>query len=317
VRCQEQEERLGRTGGDPGLDPADALGDPGGGEILVAEAGRRAAGEEADPADALVNGAVVAVRPVHHQPVAVVDAVDVVGRGPAVAHPERIGGVEPAHVPVLDEHRRDAVVGGGQHEAVVEAVLERAWREPAVPVGPDAGRPQAEVPLADDRRRVARPPEQGGERGGAGRDDAGRVRRRDPGAAAPEGVDPRQQREPRRRAGRGGTVAAREAVALAGEPVDAGRPHPRGAVARHVPPAEVVGHDEDDVRPLRGRPVGGPAGRRGEAGRHGGQPCDHRPAHAASSGSLTGPVRDAPSASPTRPLRRGLAAPRRPGMIAT
>ena len=76
-----------------------------------------------------------------------------VADGLLVADPDRVGRVEADDAAVLDVDARHAVAGGGDEEAVVEADVERAGRDVAVPV--EVARAQPEVPLADDAGRVA------------------------------------------------------------------------------------------------------------------------------------------------------------------
>ena len=86
---------------------------------------RLAASEKTDSPDAVHDGVVVPVRPVHHQTRAPADAIGEVGRGLCVAHPERVRRIEAPHAVILDEDLRHAVVRRGQNEAVIEADLER------------------------------------------------------------------------------------------------------------------------------------------------------------------------------------------------
>ena len=71
-------------------------------------------GVEADPANAIVDGAVVAVAPVHLELITVADACFVVRAGFFVAYPERVLGVEVEHAVVLHIDLGDTVIGGGQ-----------------------------------------------------------------------------------------------------------------------------------------------------------------------------------------------------------
>jgi hypothetical protein len=75
-----------------------------------------AAGVEADAADAVVDGVVVAVGPVHRRRVAMGDAGGVVRSGLFVADPQRIRGVEAEDAMVFKIDLGHAVVGGGQEE---------------------------------------------------------------------------------------------------------------------------------------------------------------------------------------------------------
>ena len=126
------------------------------GEILVAEAGGLATGVEPDAADAVVDGAVVAVRPVHLEGVAVRLARRVVGRWDLVPDPERVGGVEVQDAVIFEINLRDAVVRSGKEEGRVEADLQRPGLELAIPLRTLAFLAEAEVPLAHDGGGIAR-----------------------------------------------------------------------------------------------------------------------------------------------------------------
>src|SRR6056300_227785 len=88
-----------------------ALSNPGVGQIFVTEAGGMAAGVKSDAADAVMNGAVVAVRPVHLEAVSVGDASWVIICRLLGSNPERIGRVEVFHAMVFDKDLRYAVIG--------------------------------------------------------------------------------------------------------------------------------------------------------------------------------------------------------------
>ena len=66
---------------------------------------------------------------------------------------DRVVGIEADHAVVLDVDAGHAVAGGGDDEGVVEADLERAGLDLAVPV--EVAGAQAEVPFADDAGAVA------------------------------------------------------------------------------------------------------------------------------------------------------------------
>ncbi len=63
VGGEEEEEGLVLVG----FDPLDGLGDPFIGEVFIAEAGLVSAGVESDTADAVMDGVVMAVGPVHFE----------------------------------------------------------------------------------------------------------------------------------------------------------------------------------------------------------------------------------------------------------
>ena len=93
--------------------------------------------------------------PVHLEQVANVSSpVGSPGNGLVVVDLDRVGRVEADDAMVLDEDAGHAVAGGGHDEAIVEADLERAGLDLAVPIE-GSSLAQAEVPLADDAGRVA------------------------------------------------------------------------------------------------------------------------------------------------------------------
>ena len=136
----------------------------------------------------------------------------------------------------------------------------------AVPDGPVL-REIAQVPLADQRRRVARPLEQRC-RGGMLRREPDTVvavgeRLGQPDGKA-SGISAGHEGDPGRGADRGRGVVAGEAESFPGEPIEMGRAIVRPAVAAQVAIAEVVRQNKQDVgrpgpRPtkLRERRVGG------------------------------------------------------------
>jgi hypothetical protein len=196
---------------------------------------------------------------------------------PAEAHPDGIGRVEPDDAAVLDVDAGHAVARGRDEERMVEADLAGPGPDLAVPV--DLAPAQAEMPFADDARRVARRLQHRGERRPAGLDDQVGVAGEDARALAPPGVFAGEERVARGRARRRRRVGVGEAQAPGGQGVDRGRPDLGRAVAADVAVAEIVGVDEDDVR-AAGRHALAASGR--EGGRGGGQssradelaPCD-------------------------------------------
>ena len=150
VRREKEEERIVLVG----LDPLVRLVNPLIGQVFIAESCRVAAGVKSDPADAVVNGGIVAVTPIHLQRTAMGDAGGMIGAGFFASHPERVIRIEIFHAPILDVNLRHTVVGGGEQVTVVEADVTRAGFEFAVPVRP-AWSAQAKVPLADDGGGVA------------------------------------------------------------------------------------------------------------------------------------------------------------------
>ena len=169
---------------------------------------------------------------------------------------ERVGGVEIFHAASFDKGLRHPVIRGGQEEAMVEPDVERAGREFAVPVRRRVAK--AEVPFANDRGGIARALKDPRQGLGARLNDSRAVRRRDACAFLPEGIRACEQRKARGCAGGRGGITAGKPDPVARELVNGRRLHRLGTVGRHVPITEVVGHDDDNVRPLRriGRPEG-------------------------------------------------------------
>jgi hypothetical protein len=95
-----------------------------------------------------------AVARLHLQQVRVVLAGRAVADPFVVADPDRVRGIEPDDMAVLDIDGRNAVASGGHDERVLEAHVVGTRGDLAVPVG--AGlRTEAEVPFADDAGGIA------------------------------------------------------------------------------------------------------------------------------------------------------------------
>ena len=158
-----------------------------------------ATGVEANAADAIVDGAVVAVAPVHLELITVADACFVVRAWFFVADPERVLGVEVEHAVVLHIDLWHSVIGGGQQEGVIKTNLERARLEVAIPVWFFIS--QTKVPLADDRCFVTRLLQQVRHGHHIRLNQGGRVRPCDAAAFHPKGVGAGEQRITGRSAG--------------------------------------------------------------------------------------------------------------------
>lgn len=242
VGGEEEEEGLVLVG----FDPVDGLSDPFIGEVFVTEAGLVSAGIEADTADAVMDGVIMAVGPIHFEGMAVGEACGVIGVGFFIADPKGVEGVEVEDGFIFHVDLGDAVVGGGEEEGVIEADLEGARGERAVPVRA-GGVTEAEVPFSDDGGLVSGLFEEGGERGGSGLDDGGAIGGCDAGVILAEGVGAGEEGESGGGAGGGGAIATGEAEAFGGEAVDIGCKDVGGAVAGDIAVAEVIGHDDDDI----------------------------------------------------------------------
>ena len=162
------------------------------GHVLVHPASSLAAGHPADPRDAVDDRAVVPLGPVLSEGVASllparrrIDAL-------AVADLDRVVGIEPDDVAVLEVHARHAVSRGRHQEVVVEAEVGRVRTDLRVPVV--AALTETEVPLADDARGVATRPQEVGHGDRLRIDHESRVPRRDSGALLAEGVLAREER---------------------------------------------------------------------------------------------------------------------------
>ncbi len=122
----------------------------------------------------------------------------------------------------------------------------------------------SETPLSDARRTVAGQPQHlgEGEVGVGERVLPPALRVLPHGAVA--GVQPGEQRAPRRRAQRRARVRGLELHALGRQPVQVGGADGALPVAADLPPSQVVGQDEQDVRPRgQGAAAGGGLGARG------------------------------------------------------
>ena len=188
------------------------------GHVLVHPARRLATGHPADARDAVDDRAVVAVGPVLAQGVPRllparrgVDAL-------AIADLDRVLGVEPHHAAVLEVDAGHAIPGRRHQEVVVEPEVRGVRPDLLVPVV--AALTQAQVPLTDDARGVARGLEHVRQRDRVRVDHEPGVPGRDARALLAEGVLPREQGVARGRAGRRAAVGVGEAQPLVREPVD-------------------------------------------------------------------------------------------------
>ena len=229
------------------FDEGVGLLDPFVGEVFIAEAGFVAAGVETDTGDAIVDGGIVSVGPVHLEGVAMGDAGGVIRGRFFPSNPEGIGGVEIEDAAFGDVDLRDAVVGGGEEEVMIEADLAGAGLELAIPIGSFSFLTKAEVPFADDAGLVACFFHEVGEGESAVVDDEVAVGRCDSGAGLAEGIGAGEEGVACRGAGGRGAVAAGEALASGGELIDVRGLEGGGSVAGEVTVAHVIGHDDDDV----------------------------------------------------------------------
>ena len=147
--------------------------------------------------------------------------------------------------------------GGVAVGEVVEAAAHRAEELPVAALQRSEVRQEAEVPLADQGRRVAGVAQQRGQRRVVRRQAQHRiaaVAARDRlvvAAAQPVLEAPGHQREARGRADRRVGVPVGEAQAVGGQTVELGGARRPAAVTAEVRIAEVVGEDEDEVGPHR------------------------------------------------------------------
>ena len=138
---------------------------------------------------------------------------------------------------------------------VVEAAAHRAEELPVAALQRSEVRQEAEVPLADQRRRVAGVAQQRGQRRMVRRQAQHRVAavtardRLVVAAAQPVLEAPGHQREARGRAHRRVGVPVGEAQAVGGQAVELRGARRPATVAAEVSKAEVVGEDEDEVGP--------------------------------------------------------------------
>ena len=155
-----------------------------------------------------------------------------------------------SHTPILDEDAGHTVGRRCHDVALVESKVGRALVEQSVPVLRSGLAAQSQMPFADGRRPVASLPKHVSECELLRADDHPCIPSRHISALPPEGILPREQSVARRRARRGAGVGVGEAHATCRQPVDARCLHLRGTVARQVAIPQVVGNDEDHVRPF-------------------------------------------------------------------
>ena len=122
---------------------------------LVIPKGRLTALHPTDAPDAVHQGHIMTVRPIHLQlgPLGRRREVGVAWKRILVADFNRILGVEPDHSTILDEDGRDAVTRGGHDVRIRKADLVRTRADWLIPI--DGLTAQTEVPLADDAGGVA------------------------------------------------------------------------------------------------------------------------------------------------------------------
>ena len=102
-------------------------------QIFVTKTSSVSAGVESDSGNAVVDGVIVTVGPVHLQRVPVGDARRVILARLLLPDPEGVLRIEVHDTVVLDVHAGHTIVGRGHEEAVVEPELERAGLEFTVP----------------------------------------------------------------------------------------------------------------------------------------------------------------------------------------
>lgn len=122
---EKQEEWLGAVL----FDPISGLVNPAIGEIFVAKASGSASGIKADPADAVVNGSIVAMRPIHLQGFTVGDSGWMIVAWLFIANPQWIVGVEIEYAMIADIDLRYAIIGRRKQETMIEPDFERTWFE--------------------------------------------------------------------------------------------------------------------------------------------------------------------------------------------
>ena len=149
-----------------------------------------------------------------------------------LADVQRVARVQVHDAVVLEEHGRHPVAGCREQEAVIKADLQRPWLDVLVPV--DTAVAKAEVPFADDSRRVTGALEHRRDRRLAGPDD-GRCVARENCRLAAEAVLAGQQRVARGRAGRG--RAGRDTSVAAGS---TGASGPSGLQAKSAGSSRMV-----------------------------------------------------------------------------
>ena len=196
MRGEKEEERFAADG----FDPLNRFLHPLVRQILVPETRRVPPGVKANPADAVMDGAIVPFGPVHFQRLPMRDAGRMIRNRFLRPDPERVLGIKVQDAAVLHINLRHPVIGGGQEEMIIEAQLLRAGGEVTIPIRPPCPA-EAEVPFADYCGLVTRLLHQIRQGEGLVRDDEGAVGRRDTGAGMAEGITAGEQGITRRRAG--------------------------------------------------------------------------------------------------------------------
>ena len=233
------------------LDECDGLFCVGVGHVFIAPARGIAAGHPTDAAHAVHDGHVVPVGVLEFKQLGVLAAGGVVADLGLVTHADGVGGIQADDAVIFHIHARHTVAGRGHEEGVVEANLERAGRDLAVPIRP-ACAAETEVPFTDDAGFVSGGFQKRGKCGRARRDAERRIARCDGRTRLlPPRVAAREECAPSGRAGGRGRVGIGEAATVLRELVENGRLHEFRAVATEVAVADVVSEDENDVRFFR------------------------------------------------------------------
>ena len=248
VRAEVHEERLAAV---PLYETAgvrhDAVGN-----VLVAPQGPSAAFHVAYARNAVHNALVVSVaRPQFGQQFWVIAPRGFTLKVLLVTHTDGCIGVVLAH-PSLFYVDAGHAVGRSRHDVVVvEAQVARRHVERVVPVLPPRFAAQPQVPFPYGRSGITSGAHEVGHGGLLGSYDGSRVARCHIRAASPEGVLARQHAVARGRRSRGTSVHVGKAQAVSGQTVGHGGVHQLRAVARKVAVAQIVGHQQNDVRLLR------------------------------------------------------------------
>ena len=247
VRAEVHEERL------VGIftHESDCICRDGVGDVLVAPERPSAAFHVTDAADAVDDALVVSVVGAGFElgeQLRVAGSGGLAGKVAGVTYGDRCGGVVILDTAVLNENAGHAVGCGGHDVGIVKTDVFGGQVERTVPVLLPADGAKAEVPLADGGGGVALVSEHVGEGVLVGVDEQVGVAVGYVGLGTAETVFARQEGVARRGGRRGDGVGVGEADTAAGDAVDARRRDAFGAITGEVAVAEVVGHEQDDVR---------------------------------------------------------------------
>ena len=214
--------------------------------FVILPAGRMPALHESDAGDAVDEGVLVAVVPAHRHPLRVRLGRRLAGEVLLVIHLDRVVRIEVLDQSVLDIDGRDTVHRRRDQMGKVETDRIGGRRDRPVPVREPV--PHPEVPFADGAGRISGRLEHLRQGGESGIDHQGRIARQDL-HSAPEGIHAREEGVAAGRGGRAGRIGVVEHKPGGGERVQVRRRDGPRPIAPDIPYPQVVGHDQEDIRP--------------------------------------------------------------------